>query len=463
MTVIAAPALEKTIPTKSRLITLDILRGIALLGILLITMPKFALPEAFLERILQQPDSPNYKMAYFINILFEGKMRALFSMIFGAGILLFIGEKEKTGKRISGIFYSRMFWLAMFGLFHSHVLLSGGDILYPYALCGMFLFFFRDAKPAWLLAGVLSLTALDMAVDTYYYNRARTEILTYKEVRELEQKGIPLTDTQLKVKSVWGDHEKWYIHDQKSIDQNIELMRSSYWTIAASIRETLITKQTRRAPFVMMDPMALMFLGMFLFKWGFFSGQLQKKTYVWSLIVGYCIGIPLAIYSWKISARFPDALQFAEAHPYNIRIYIYPVQRILLTLGHVSLILLLIRLQVFKKLFDPIAAVGRMAFSNYIFQTILCTLIFLGYGLGYYAQFEYYELYYIIVAIWVVQLVISPLWLKYFRFGPFEWAWRSLTYWRLQPMLLSHRPGPNSELQSQGKVPSASLYQKTRA
>jgi uncharacterized protein len=82
--------------------------------------------------------------------------------------------------------------------------------------------------------------------------------------------------------------------------------------------------------------------------------------------------------------------------------------------------------------------VGKMAFSNYILQTIICTLIFFGYGLGYFARLEYYQLNFIVVAIWMLQLIISPLWLNHFRFGPLEWAWRSLTYWKRQPMVIPH-------------------------
>jgi len=452
MTAITASALKETVPAKRRLVTLDILRGIALLGILLITLPKFALPEKFFERILQNPDSTDFKMAFIVNMLFEGKMRALFSMIFGAGILLFIREKEKSGKPLIGIFYSRMFWLAVFGLFHSHILLSGADILYPYALCGMMLFFFRKATPAVLLGGVLSLTMLDMAINTYYYSQGRSEWNSYNEVLRVEQKGEALTDAQLKAKALWLEHETWYNLDQQTIDKNIALMRSTYSKIAGNMRETLIAKQTKRAPFTMVDPMSLMFLGMVLFRWGYFSGELPNKSYLWSMIFCYGVGISLAFYSWHVSTRFPDALQFMDANQYDIKIYIYPLQRILVALGHVSLIILLIPLQVVKKFFDAVGAVGKMAFSNYILQTMLCTLIFLGYGLGYFAHLKYYQLYFIVIAIWVVQLTSSALWLKYFQFGPFEWAWRSLTYWRLQPM---RRSGRNTELHSPGrKIPA---------
>lgn len=444
MTATIQPALTQIAPAKKRLVTLDILRGIALLGILLITMPKFALPERYLETIIQNPDSINFKMAYFMNIVLEGKMRALFSMIFGAGIILFISDKEKSGKSIAGLFYSRMFWLAMFGLFHAHVLLSGGDILYLYALCGMILFFFRNTKPVLLFGAVLVITLLEMTMNTYFYNHARSERIAYLDVLKLEQQGVQLDDAQLKAKSEWMEKEKGYFPDKEKIEKNTELMRSKYWTVAGKMREGLILKETRLAPFLMVDPMALMFLGMALFQRGFFTGQLPKRIYLWSLIVCYGIGFPLALYSWNKTVDFPNPVQFMESNPYNIEIYIYPIQRILLAVGHVSLIILLIRGEVFKVLFNALAAVGKMAFSNYILQTIICTLIFFGYGLGYFARLEYYQLYFIVVAVWILQLIISPLWLKHFRFGPLEWAWRSLTYWRRQSMALPQAISVNS-------------------
>jgi uncharacterized protein len=280
---------------------------------------------------------------------------------------------------------------------------------------------------------------MEMAMNTYFYNNGRSERLNYLEVTKLEQQGETLSDSQLKAKAEWLEKEKGYFPDKEKIEKNIELMRSQYLTVAGKMRDTLILRQTRLAPFLMVDPIALMFLGMALFQWGFFSGHLHKKIYITTLTVCYGIGFPLVLYSWNNSLSFPNPVQFMESNPYNIAVYIYPIQRILLALGHVSLIILLVRGEVFKGLFNALGAVGKMAFSNYILQTIICTMIFFGYGLGYFARLEYYQLYFIVAAIWILQLIISPLWLKYFRFGPLEWAWRSLTYWRRQSMLLTER------------------------
>jgi uncharacterized protein len=114
---------------------------------------------------------------------------------------------------------------------------------------------------------------------------------------------------------------------------------------------------------------------------------------------------------------------------------IYPFQRIFLVLAHVAAIILLYKSRYAQALFRRLEAVGQMALSDYIMQSLICTLIFFGYGLNYYAELEFFQIYFIVAAVWVVQLVVSPLWLRSFYFGPLEWVWRSLTYWKRQPFL----------------------------
>ncbi len=111
----------------------------------------------------------------------------------------------------------------------------------------------------------------------------------------------------------------------------------------------------------------------------------------------------------------------------------YDFGRLFTTIGQVGLIMLFIKWGGLRFLQKAIAAVGRMAFTNYIMQTLICITIFMGFGFGMYAQLQRYELYYVVFGVWIFQLILSPIWLTYFRFGPLEWAWRSLTYWQIQP------------------------------
>jgi uncharacterized protein len=132
--------------------------------------------------------------------------------------------------------------------------------------------------------------------------------------------------------------------------------------------------------------------------------------------------------------EFPDQVKFLEMHAVRIGIYISMLKRTFLMIGHISLIMLIIKSGWLNNFINILAAVGKMALSNYILQSLICCFLFFGYGLGYFAMLEYHELFVVVVITWIFQLIISPIWLSYFRFGPLEWAWRSLTYWKLQPM-----------------------------
>jgi uncharacterized protein len=180
-----------------------------------------------------------------------------------------------------------------------------------------------------------------------------------------------------------------------------------------------------------------MLLGLALYRWGFLSGGWADRDYWKVIAIGYGVGLPLVIYSFYYSylhnPTLEARLQRMEIVPIQWVGLIYPFQRILLVMAHVSAIILLYKSRYVQSLFRRLEAVGQMALTNYVMQSVICTLVFFGYGLNYYAELEFYQLFYVVTAIWLVQLLISPLWLRFFHFGPLEWAWRSLTYWRLQP------------------------------
>ena len=104
-------------------------------------------------------------------------------------------------------------------------------------------------------------------------------------------------------------------------------------------------------------------------------------------------------------------------------------------MAHVAAIILLYKSRYAQTLFRCLEAVGQMALTNYIMQSVICTLFFFGYGLNYYAELEYFQIYFVVMAIWIAQLIVSPFWLRFFLFGPLEWVWRSLTYWNLHPFM----------------------------
>ena len=422
-----------------RIVAVDTLRGVALLGILLMNIPYFAMPERFSDAYHSDTDSPSFWASFVITVLFEGKMRALFSMIFGAGILLFIERKKKAGVSYKGLFFSRMGWLVVFGLIHAHVLLWMGDILYAYGAIGMLAFLFRNMKAKYLVWGVPIVAVVGFIANTIFFQHVRNIRLEYNEAIAHQKQLKPLSAEQKAAIVSWQEMEKEFLPDQKLIDEHTASMKGDYSAVASYVRPLSWDGQTKYLAFSIGDILALLMLGMALYKWKFFSGGWSLKQYKQTVIIGYGIGLPLVLISFYHSfLETPGSaadILYLETNTVPWWGIIYPFQRILLVMAHASAILLMIRAGVFKWLMFRLSAVGQMAFTNYIMHTVICTLFFFGYGLNYFAELQYYQLFYLVAAIWILQLILSPIWLKYFLFGPLEWLWRTLTYRRVQPML----------------------------
>lgn len=431
-TTIAAPITES-----SRIKTIDMLRGIALLGILLMNIPGFSMPEYSFEAFKNDPNSINFWVYALITIVFEGKMRAMFSIIFGAGVLLFIANKGGIGKSLTPLFYRRMFWLVMFGLVHAHLLLWFGDILYLYGVCGMLLYLVRNVNPKYLIWAIPFVAIVDFTVGTLQYQDIREKRIAYTEAIKAQSEKKTLTSYQTKALVSWREVEKSMIPNREDAKGNTAKMKSDYSTVASYVRPMSFDYQTKYLPFEVWDVLALMVLGLVLYKWEFLDGTWSNENY-WKVVkIGYGIGLPLVIYSFyygfkHFSTIEANLLNMEKTPIIWIRL-IYPFQRILLSIAHLASLILIYKSGVAQNLFRRLVAVGQMAFTNYIMHTIICTLFFFGYGLNYFGELEFYQIYFVVFAIWIFQLIMSPIWLKYFLFGPLEWLWRSLTYWKIQP------------------------------
>jgi len=421
-----------------RIETIDILRGVALLGILLMNIPVFSMPQRYSEAFRVDPENINFWVRAFINVVFEGKMRALFSMIFGAGILLFTTKKEAAGKSTTALYYRRMGWLVVFGLADAHLLLWEGDILYSYGVIGMIAFLFRNVKPKFLALGIPIVAIIDFVASTVFYQDIRQKRLEYVKVKSEIKAGQPQTVAQRKALADWRQVEKDFIPNKQDIVENTKKMKSEYSIVAKKIRKTSWEWQTKYQIFGIWDPLALMLLGIALYKWGFFNNQWSGKQYKLVMFIGYGIGLPLVLYDFYVGfvdhPNLEASFRHMEKHPIVWTNLIYPFQRILLVMAHASLVILIIRSGAAKAFLSRLAAVGQMALTNYVMHTIICTLFFFGYGLNYFAELEFYQIFYLVFVIWILQLILSPIWLRYFHFGPLEWLWRSLTYWKIQPM-----------------------------
>ena len=245
-----------------------------------------------------------------------------------------------------------------------------------------------------------------------------------------------LTPEQQGAIKMWTEMEKSQKPDTAITNENLRKMQSGYGTIFTYFIPRNAGGEIWYMYNEVWDLLVMMFLGMALYLWGFFSNRLRTSTYVMWLLIGYGIGVPIA---WAIFDKgfmsFGRMGLYADSWSSSHMVFA-EFRRILITIGHASLVMLIFRSGIIPWLMRALANVGQMAFTNYLMQSILCTLFFYGYGLGYYNKLKFHQLYYVVFAVWIFQLIFSSIWLRYFRFGPFEWLWRSLTYWKKQPMKL---------------------------
>ncbi|MFZ1330164.1 MAG: DUF418 domain-containing protein, partial [Chitinophagaceae bacterium] len=179
------------------------------------------------------------------------------------------------------------------------------------------------------------------------------------------------------------------------------------------------------------DILVFMFLGMALYKNGVLIGKASTKVYAMLFIAGLGIGLLLSYFRLQplIDYKF-NSFDYTK----NTSFEFYEISRTFRALGIFGLIMLLYKSGWFKWFFALMRPVGQMAFTNYLMQSLLVGLFFYGVGLGNFGKLERHEIYYVVAATWALQIIWSHIWLRYFRFGPLEWAWRSLTYWKKQPM-----------------------------
>ena len=176
----------------------------------------------------------------------------------------------------------------------------------------------------------------------------------------------------------------------------------------------------------------MMLLGMALFKLGVFSASKSRGVYMLMVIIGFGIGIPLIL----TGLSQHEAHDYAQEYSQFVGMQYNYWGSLGVALGWVGIVMLVCKAGLLNFIAAALAAVGRMALTNYLMHSIVCTLFFYGYGLGYYGSFNLAEQMIVVGAVWLFQLIASPIWLTMFRFGPAEWLWRSMTYWRRQPMLI---------------------------
>ncbi|MEY4238487.1 MAG: hypothetical protein RL339_1088 [Pseudomonadota bacterium] len=422
----------------ARVESLDILRGIAVFGILAMNITAFGLLfQAYGNPTVAGGAEGSNLLAYkIINVGFEGTMRGIFSLLFGAGIVLLTERMEQAGAGIMAaeIHFRRMLWMMLFGVIHWTLLLWTGEILFAYSLCGLVLFSFRKLAPRRLLTigGALLLVATVMSYSGYLSIAETKEAAT--AAMAAEAAGTKLTTEQQEAVEGWKEALGHWAPTPENAAQQEAWHSGSYLDAVGGQLPGSFEFQWDGLPFFFFfDMVPFMLIGMALLKLGVLGAQRSMRFYLGMVVAGYAVGIPLGFYEMNLVVASSFDLVASRQSDTT-----YEISRLAMVIGHLGLLLAFIKAGPFKAFQRGMAAVGTMALSNYLMQTIICTWLFysFGPGLGLFGQLERHQLYYVVGGIWVAEFIWSVIWLKYFRFGPFEWLWRSLTYWERQPMKL---------------------------
>ncbi|MDZ4799099.1 MAG: DUF418 domain-containing protein [Bryobacteraceae bacterium] len=412
-----------------RISAIDALRGFALLGILLMNIIPFSMYGGAYDNptVTGGATGVNLMVWTVLHVLAEGKMRCLFSLVFGASMLLLTSRLEKTGNA-ADVYYRRNLWLILMGIPHAYLLWLG-EILYMYGVCSLILFPFRkmSAKGLLIAGGVFLVMGSAAYIGLSYETKDKIE--NGRKAIAVEQSGKALTEEQKDQKKEYDDWLKFNKPNKEQLEKDAKEWRGSPLDVIKA--RAKVVGHFHSIPFyhpLNWDVWSMMLIGMGLFKLGVLSGKSSTSSYVKMLLIGYGIGIPLNSWTaWEIiQSNFDPVRQTMFSSTYDLG-------RLSVALGHMALIMLLCRASVWHWITSRLAAVGQMALSNYITHSIVCSFLFTGYGLKWYGTLERHQVYYVVAAIWVFQLIVSPIWLRYYRFGPMEWAWRSLTYWKKQP------------------------------
>jgi uncharacterized protein len=422
---------------EERLVSLDIIRGVALFGILLMNITSFGLPAAYSDPTVYGGATGADLWAWMTTtMLFEGTQRGLFSLLFGAGVILLTSRIDARGGDGADVFFRRNLWLIVFGIVHGFLLLWTGEILFYYGATALFVYAFRKAAPKTLFAialGGLLFNAAWNQLDAY--NGLKTHA-AWTEAQAAEAAGAELTPAQTKAIKGWQEIVDDMKPDAAALAEQVEIKQGGYAGIVVYQAPKLTHYQSWWMYRYFFDVFSLMLIGMALFKLGMLQLGHPRRVYVGMIVVGY--GVGLAVNALEV--RHLLANEFSVLSRLQVEVS-YDLGRLSLIAGHLGLLMLFCNSGLLPWLQRRLAAVGQMALSNYVSHSIICAFVFYGFGFGLFGQLQRHELYVVVFSTWALQLVVSPLWLARYRFGPLEWLWRTLTYGTRQPMRRMPRIG----------------------
>lgn len=401
--------------------TLDATRGLAVMGILLINIISFSMPgDAYINPLAWGGwDLPD-RIVWTVNqLLFEGRMRGLFALLFGASTWLVMERAALAGGSPVTTHLRRMVVLLLFGLVHCY-LIWDGDVLIHYAVLGMVLWIARG----WQVRTLVALAATILLIHTLWQTATFGGALYFQQIATAP--GAP-ADTVAAYRAMMAE----FPHPgSDGVREQLAVFRGSYADILHYRLTEHLHLPVKLLQYLAGETIGYMLLGMALIKSGFFTGGWSRTALLRMMAWGYGIGLPtLGLLTWWAFASGFDPIVLMG----NFLAWSIPF-RVLTALGHAALAVLLVERFAGGGAVARIAATGRMAFTNYLMTSIVMTTIFYGYGLGLFGQIGRAEVYLFVLAMWAAMLLWSQPWLTRFRYGPFEWAWRSLSRGAIQPM-----------------------------
>ena len=404
--------------TEQRHITLDAMRGFAVMGILAMNIIGFAMPEwAYITPAAYGTETVADQITWAFSFIFiDGKMRGLFSLLFGASMMLVMDRATAKGESAAQVHYRRMGWLAVFGLAH-YFFIWFGDVLFLYAIVGMIAFWFRDWPPERLVKVALIIFAVGLVIWGLQFG------------------GLQVWQFLATRPDASADMVRQYREMMDSPDfafniaPDLALHRGSYAEIVADKLNDWSAPITTVLMSVC-ETLPLMMIGMAMHKSGFMTGNWEAADYRrWAMrLVPIGLLLTAALAAWMMAADFDRVTSLA------VFFFWGAVPRMMLTIGYAAVLILLIGRYRHHPMLARVAAAGRSAFSNYLGTSIVMTTIFYGYGFGLFGDVGRVGVWVFVIGAWAVMLFWSKPWLTKFHYGPLEWLWRSLARGKMQAM-----------------------------
>ncbi|MES2772536.1 MAG: DUF418 domain-containing protein [Bacteroidota bacterium] len=399
---------------EERSVILDVLRGLALLGIIIANTGGFSV-FTFLEPAGQKALFTHHTdpwIGYVLTAFVEGKFYSLFSLLFGIGFTIILERNKKAGRNSLVVFYRRVSILMLIGLAHC-LLLWDGDILLLYGIIGMVLPLFSKLRDKTLLVIAVVLIFSPLIFDL-------VKVMTqgrYNLSKPFEKLAIAI-DTR---NGITPENWRTWLVKHNTYESILKWCQGSFfWRYQFIIDSNRVPKVLAMFLLGLIAGRRMIYARLEENKW------LLKKILKWGLIIGVPASIAFSYFQHD-PRHLPEAAGLLDT-------LFYALSVIPLSLGYTALICLLWLKPRWHTRLKTLAPAGRMALTNYLMQTILSISIYYGVGLGLGAKFGPTIYIPIAVAIYTLQVWYSTMWLKYFQYGPFEWIWRQLTYWKKLPL-----------------------------